>query len=135
MRRRCAGNFMVRATLTAGLFLGSGCAREDASSGADPQQPQAQVKSAATVTAATATPASAKDREHFGQVLKNKFDAGRVVKWQESPDGPVFVKPNGRAAHAVVAVKNSDGTISRHCLSSAAEVEALMNRSNQGSEQ
>ena len=34
-----------------------------------------------------------------------------------------------------LAVKNPDGTISRHCLSSAAEVDALMNRAAKGAEQ
>jgi len=141
MRRTCAGRFMdamVRAALTAGLvFAIVGCSREDsalAKSGESEEPPKPRIQSA-PVAATTATPTSARDREHFGQVLKDKFDVGRAVKWQESPDGPIFVKPSGRVAHAVVAVKNPDGTISRHCLSSAAEVDALMNRAAKGAEQ
>src|SRR5512136_1006791 len=100
MGRRCAGNFMnamARAALGAGLSLAvAACTGERPSAtNAEEDNPQARARAATPVSApATPTATSAEEREHFREVLKSKFDVGRVVKWQHSPDGPVFVKPS-----------------------------------------
>jgi hypothetical protein len=148
MRRLDTGIFrevILQAGLATGLLLATvGCAREDASSAQEvmPTAPQAraQLPAAAalempTTPSAQATRPADPDREQFRQALTRKFDATRVTRHQASPDGPILYAPNGRVAHAVVAVRNPDGTLGRHCISSVAELTALTNPSGAGAEQ
>jgi hypothetical protein len=78
------------------------------------------------------TPPVAQTREQLRQALASKFDATRIATQQVSPGGGVLHIPNGWVPHAMVAVRNPDGTISRRCVSSSAEATALMNQTGAG---
>ena len=135
---------ILQAGLAAGVLLATaGCAREDAPFGQDiqPTAPQtgAQVQAAALpkqpATPSVETTLPVADREQFRQALTRKFDATRVTRHQASPDGMVLYSPSGRVSHAVVAVRNADGTVGKHCISSEAELSALMKQPGAGAEQ
>jgi hypothetical protein len=135
--RRVGLNTLTKILLGGGLGLLlsiAGCTREDlpspAGSATDPQA--AVLEPASAAHEAVLQPTSKVAREQFQQALSRRFDVARVISRQVSPDGAVLHIPNGRAAHAAVAVRNADGTISRHCVSSSAEVTALMNQTRAG---
>lgn len=132
VRAAVLGSFMVvmSAWMTAGM---TACMSEAASPGTDRDSAQTEGAQASVKKTRSAPPASAptvQERDRFRDLLKEKFDASRVSRRQDVPGGPVFYKPNGHVAHAVVAVRNADGTISRQCISTPAEVDALMNKAN-----
>jgi hypothetical protein len=106
----------------------AGCIREDSSGQTPSPTEPAPAPAAAPVPSQPAVPQVLQDREQFRRALVRKFDASQMVTQQLAGGGILHV-PNGHVAHAMVAVKNPDGTASRHCLSSAAEVEALMKHS------
>jgi hypothetical protein len=131
---------LLQLGLGVGLVLSmAGCAREDVSGqGAAPIDPSAQPLAAAAPANEPAPvrqslQQDSQDRERFRRTLARKFDVSQVIERQASPGGGILHVPNGRVAHAVVAVRNADGTVRGHCLSSSAEVEALMQQS--GAEQ
>jgi hypothetical protein len=139
MRRMGTTGFtgtLLQLWLGVGLVLSmAGCAREDGSAqGAASIDPSAQPLAAAAPTtepvpALQSFQQDSQDRDRFRRTLAGKFDVSQVIERQASPEGGILHVPNGRVAHAVVAVKNADGTVRGHCLSSSAEVEALMQRS------
>jgi hypothetical protein len=124
------------------LAANAGCAREEASgaaAGSGAQEPPAPVAALAVPLppappAPVPAPQASQDRERFRQALARRFDRSRVRTQPASPEGGVLIIPNGRVAHAMVAVRNADGTLSRHCVSSAAEAEALMSSTTAGVE-
>jgi hypothetical protein len=111
-------------------FLAAGCAREDspgqAAALADPKPPVPVAVAPDPVPSAQPAEQAAQERVRFRQALARKFDPSQMLtRALPSGDGILHV-PNGHVAHAMVAVKNADGTVRGHCLSSSAEVEALM---------
>jgi hypothetical protein len=146
--RRLGTGIWSRTILQVGLAAGvllvtAGCAREDAPLGQDiqPTAPQtlAQVQAAAAptmpATPSVRTTLPVADREQFRRSLIRKFDATRVTRHQASPDGTVLYAPNGRVSHAVVAVRNADGSLGKHCISSEVELSAIMKQPGAGAEQ
>ena len=139
--RRFGTNTLTKAVLRGGLglFLSfAGCMRQDlhdlAASATAPQTAVARPAPATPEAVRPPTPRAAYTREQFRQALSRKLDAAQVAARQVPAGGGVLHAPNGWAAHAVVAVRNPDGTISRHCVSSSAEVTALMNQTSTGVE-
>jgi hypothetical protein len=135
---------ILQAGFAAGVLLATAsCAREDSASGQDIQPGAVQAHAQAHATVATEVPATPSvhvpklgtDRELFRQALVRKFDVTRVTDHQALPDGTVLYAPSGRVAHAVVGVRNSDGTLAKHCISSEAELSALMKQPGAGVEQ
>jgi hypothetical protein len=135
---------ILPAGFAAGVVLApAGCAREDSPSEQDlsPAAPQirTQVHGDAAPGVAPSPSVQAKqpgqDREQFRQALTRRFDAKRMLKQQVLPDGTILYAPNGRVAHAVVGVRNADGTLGKHCISSEAELSALMTEPGAGAEQ
>ncbi len=110
------------------LLLVLGCTREDLPGpAADSTAPPAAAPrlAAAAEEPVPKTPPVAQTREQLRQALASRFDATRIVT-QQVPGGGVLHIPNGWAPHAMVAVRNPDGTISRRCVSSSAEAAALV---------
>ena len=133
---------LVQALIAAGLLLGSvGCARDDASEKASPQGEMlaavpahtAPAASAKAMGVASAPTVSAMKLDDFQKALERKFDRSQITK-QVLPQGVLYI-PNGFAAHAVVAVKNPDGTVSQQCISSATEARALVSQMREGAGQ
>jgi hypothetical protein len=121
---------LLEVGLAVGLILPmAGCIREDSSGQTPSPTEPAPAPAAAPVPSQPAVPQVVQDREQFRRALVRKFDASQMVTQQLSAGDGILYVPNGHVAHAMVAVKNVDGTVSRHCLSSAAEVEALMKHS------
>jgi hypothetical protein len=137
MRRTFASKLTTR-LLEVGLGVGlilsiAGCAREDAAGQAQGStEPQASAPAAPPLPSPRPAEPASQDREQFRQALARKFDSSQIVMRQGSPEAGVLHIPNGHVAHAVVAVKNADGTVTQHCLSSSAEVEALMKQTGAG---
>jgi hypothetical protein len=66
------------------------------------------------------------------QVMARKFDSAQMRTEPASPQGGILHIPNGRVAHAAILVKNPDGTVRRECVSSSAEVSALVEQVRKG---
>ena len=130
---------LLRLGLGAGLVLWlGGCTGDDSSPGAAGGADR-QASSLGAAAPMAAPPSSEKpalptpqDRDRFRRALEHKLDVSQVIARQGAPGAGILHVPNGRVAHAVVAVKNADGTVSARCLSSPAEVEALMKQSGAG---
>jgi hypothetical protein len=117
---------LLKVGLGVGLILPmAGCMPEDSLG----QAPSPTEPASALAASQPPVPHALQDREQFRRTLVRKFDASQIVTQQLSVGDGVLYVPNGHVAHAMVAVKNADGTVSRHCLSSSAEVEALMKHS------
>jgi hypothetical protein len=129
----------VRTLIAAGLLLAfDACVRDEASD----KEPSpavlastgpAPIAAVKTATATPVQPASRQSLEDFQKTLERRFDRRQIVK-HESSEGVLYI-PNGFAAHAVVAVKNPDGTVSQQCLSSAVEARAVANQIREGAGQ
>jgi hypothetical protein len=121
---------LLEVGLAVGLILPmAGCIREDSPGQAPSPTEPAPALAAAPVPSQQAVPQVLQDREQFRRSLARKFDVSQMVTQQLSAGDGILHVPNGHVAHAMVAVKNADGTARRQCLSSAAEVEALMHQS------
>ena len=132
--RRTKTSTLTTRLLEVGLAVGlilpmAGCMREDSPGQAPGPAEPAPALAAAPVASQQPVQRLRQDREQFRRALVRKFDASQMVTQQLSAGDGILHVPNGHVAHAMVAVKNPDGTASRHCLSSAAEVEALMKHS------
>jgi hypothetical protein len=139
--RRFGTSTLTKAILRSGLglFLSIvGCTRQDlpdpTASAAAPQVAVPGPAAAAPEPVRPPNPRVVYTREQFRQALSRKLDVAQVATQQVSAGDGVLHVPNGWATHAMVAVRNPDGTISRHCVSSSAEVTALMNRTSSGVE-
>ena len=123
--------------LGVGLALSTiGCAQEDlpgqAPAPTDRKSPVPAAAAAAPLPSPQPVVQATKDREQFRKAVARKFDDSRVLT-RELPGGDgVLHVPNGRVAHAVVGVKNADGTVRGHCVSSAAGLDALIKQAGGG---
>jgi hypothetical protein len=70
--------------------------------------------------------------DEFKQGLVRKLDRARWRTRPASPQGGILHMPDGQAVHAAILVKNPDGTVRRECVSSAAEVSALVEEIRRG---
>lgn len=70
--------------------------------------------------------------DEFKQALARKFDRSRWRERPATPQGGILHKPDGQAVHAAIVVKNSDGTVRTECVSSSAEVSALVEEIRKG---
>jgi hypothetical protein len=118
---------------------------------ASPPDPRATQVAAAEGQTQSATPAPAAtsptptpgndDLDEFKQALLHKVDRAR---WRgpkaqrhasERPAGPagaILHLPDGQDVHATILVKEPDGTVRSECVSSAAEVSALVEEIRKG---
>ncbi len=99
----------------------------------------------ATVASSTAAPSASPgtpgkaDLDEFKQALLHKVDRTR---WrggsaprpasEPAPGEGILHMPDGQGVHAAILVKNADGTVRRECVSSAAEVSALVEEIRKG---
>jgi hypothetical protein len=70
--------------------------------------------------------------DEFKAALARKLDPGKWRTRPASPQGGILHIPNGQAGHAAILVKNPDGTLRRECVSSSAEVSALVEEIRRG---
>lgn len=106
------------------------------------ESPQGQAL-AATVAPSPAAPGTPGrvDLDEFEQALLHKLarTRGRGASAQPPaseaapvPGGGILHMPDGQGVHAAILVKNPDGTVRRECVSSAAEVSALVEELRKG---
>ena len=144
MRILQAGNLgrtMARWSLVAGLFLSSlACTRDAGDQGAPAPNPapSAQNLAAAAPPAAPSLHPSQPGRDGlavFEQALAHTLDPSRKSTRPVSSGDGVLHIPNGYAAHASVLVRQADGTLRGACVSSGAEVSALVKEIRNGAGQ
>ncbi|HEX7507420.1 MAG TPA: hypothetical protein VF550_11655 [Polyangia bacterium] len=128
-----ARNFWQSSLLAGLLALPAGCDRTEPSephpSSAESTaraQPAAPAASAASLSLNPTQPGQPDGLDDLKQVLARKFDPAQMLTRPASPQGGILHIPNGWVAHAAILVKNSDGTVRRECVSSSAEVSALV---------
>ncbi len=136
---------MARWSLAASLFLAPvTCTRIEAgeqSSPAPNHERPAQELAAATaptpLPAAGAKPLQAGQDglDAFAQALAHTLDPSRISTRPALPEGGTLHIPNGYAAHAAILVRQPDGTLRTTCVSSAAEVSALVKQMRNGADQ
>lgn len=127
---------LVRWSLWASVMLALvACGQREASDqGAPPSAPAGQKLAAVT---APATPSLVAvepvrdDLDAFEQALARKFDRSPMTT-RPLPGGGVLHVPNGHVAHAAILVRRPDGTLRRECVSSSAEVSALVQQMRNG---
>jgi len=120
---------LVRAGMVAGSFVAIvGCnANVDPSSASAPTEEEA-----ATHTSYSTVAVRPNDNlAGFEQSLQRRFDRSRVLV-RELPGGGVLHVPNGHADHVAILVKGPDGKLRRECVSSSAEVAAVVKRLREG---
>jgi len=103
-----------------------------------PATPSAAQKLAPTEPAPTesAPTESANDGlDGFAQALVRTLDRSQMITRPASDAGGILHIPNGRAAHAAVLVRGPDGRLRRECVSSSAEVSALVQKMRDGAGQ
>jgi len=126
---RAASHFRIlgQSLLLVGV-LPLGCDRNAAT-----QVESAPEKQALQVNVAPSPSTPANDGlDEFKQALARKFDRSRWRERPATPQGGILHKPNGQAVHAAIVVKNSDGTVTTECVSSSAEVSALVEEMRKG---
>jgi hypothetical protein len=99
------------------------------------QRKHASVQAIApSATPASLTPVRPADDglDEFKQALARKLDPGKWLTRPATPQGGILHIPNGQAGHAAILVKNPDGTLRRECVSSSAEVSALVEEIRRG---
>ena len=146
MRSLRAGHYLGvvwRTSFLAGMLaLPIGCDRVDAVA-TQPPAPRSQSavqKQALSVAVAPPSPATSPSPIEPGgdglddlkRALARKFDPSQMRTQPASPQGGILHIPNGHVAHAAILVKNPDGTVRRECVSSSAEVSALVDQIRQG---
>jgi hypothetical protein len=149
MRFLRAGNWariFGQSSLLAGLLaLPAGCGQIDTNE-PNPSIAESSPRALPAATAASVAPLNPTQPGQPGQpeddglddlkqVLARKFDPAQMLTRPASPQGGILHVPNGRVAHAVILVKNSDGTVRRECVSSSAEVSALVQQVRKGGSQ
>jgi hypothetical protein len=79
--------------------------------------------------------------DEFKQALLYKVDRSRLSGPKAHrlasprpamPEGPILEMPDGQGVHATVVVKDPDGTVRTECVSSSAEVSALVEEIRKG---
>ena len=133
---------VIQWSLAASLFVA--CSRMDATEQIPPAakpEPSTQALAASPPTASPAVgslqPAQpGPDRlDTFAQGLARTLDPSRMSTRPASAAGGTLHIPNGYAAHAAIVVRNPDGTLKTTCVSSAAEVSALVKQIRSGAGQ
>ena len=130
---------LVRWSLIVSLLLVA-CSRPEAGEpGAPASAPAPAVQKLAAVTAPAApslTPVDPVrvDLDAFEQALVRKLDRSQMSA-RPLPGGGILHQPNGHAAHAAILVRKPDGTLKRECVSSSAEVSALVQKMRDGAGQ
>ena len=71
----------------------------------------------------------------FAQALGRTLDRSQMISRPASAAGGILHLPNGHAAHAAVVVRGPDGRLKRDCVSSPAEVSALVHKMRDGAGQ
>jgi hypothetical protein len=71
----------------------------------------------------------------FAQALARTLDPSQMSTRPVSAEGGTLHIPNGYAAHAAILVRRPDGTLKTTCVSSSAEVSALVNQIRNGASQ
>jgi hypothetical protein len=71
----------------------------------------------------------------FAQALVRTLDPSLMSTRPASAAGGTLHIPNGYAAHAAILVRRPDGTLRTTCVSSSAEVSALVNQIRNGAGQ
>ena len=130
------GRTMARWLLAASLFLSPvTCNRIEAGEQAAPAPaPSAQRLAAVTTPAAPSQP-NGDGLAAFAQAVASKFDRSHMTTRPAGPAGGILHIPNGYAAHATILVRNPDGTLRSACVSSPAEVSALVKQVRNGADQ
>jgi hypothetical protein len=125
---------------TAGWLLAMGCFllpiacnQPDGNGGAAPALAPERKAVAATVTPSL-PPSSQEDLASFARTLTRKLDPAQETTRVASPEGGILNIPNGHVAHASVLVRGADGKLRSACVSSAAEVTALVKQSQSGAQ-
>ena len=129
------GRTLARWLWAASLFLApAACSRIEAGDQPAPtpdHAPTAQRLAAAPPSLTTAAP---ERLAAFQQALAHRLDRSRMTTRPASAQGGVINIPNGYAAHASVLVRQPDGTLRAACVSSPAEVAALVKQVRNGAE-
>ena len=142
MRPLQAGEYprrLIRWSLSASLLLVA-CSRPEAGDqGAAAPTPAPAAQKLAAVTAQAALSLTPVDPvrgelDAFAQALVGKLDRSQMST-RPLPGGGILHMPNGHAAHAAILVRNPDGTFKRECVSSSAEVSALVQKMRDGAGQ
>jgi hypothetical protein len=114
------------------------CNRPEASDQGAPAPAPAAQKLAAVTAPATPSLAPADpgrdDLAAFEQALVRKFDRSQMTTRPLAGGGLLHV-PNGHPSHAAIVIRNPDGTLKRGCVSSPAEVSALLQKMRDGAGQ
>ena len=129
---------VVRWSLQASLLVGLAACNQTEAGEANATAPVArrlaEVRPSAAPPSPAATHPTSDGLDAFTQALARKVDRSQMTT-RPLPGGGFLHSPNGRAAHAAVLVRNSDGTLKRECVSSPAEVSALTRKMREGAGQ
>jgi len=116
----------ARTLLLAGaLLLGCEASHADLPTPAQSVEPSATPQPVALSSRTSAAPSS-DGLEEFEHALARKLDPARWRTRPATPQGGVLHIPDGQAGHAAILIKNRDGSLRRECVSSSAEVSALV---------
>ncbi len=124
---------IVRWALAAGLFLSAACTEAEGGGVTAPNATAAttaqhRAAAAAVTTGSPSAPVVHPDLASFAETLGRKLDHRRESQQSASPRGGILNIPNGHVAHASVLVRGPDGQLQSACVSSPAEVSALLQR-------
>jgi hypothetical protein len=130
----------ARWALLAGLFLlAVGCTQSEGGNPSAPTPPSAPTLPDRAAQAAAAPPSATQpvrgDLTAFAETLGRKLDRSRAPTSVALPEGGILNRPNGHVAHASVLVRGPDGKLRSACVSSPAEVNALVQQLNAGAGQ
>ena len=129
------GRTMARWLWAASLFLApAACSRIEAGDPAAPTPNHAATAQRLAATPPSLTTAAPERLAAFQQALAHRLDRSRMTTRPASAQGGVINIPNGYAAHASVLVRQPDGTLRSACVSSPAEVAALVKQVRNGAE-
>lgn len=134
LRALVSTSAVSRPVFVAGFLLSLlGCAQTEDGTQLAPVSAPAVAPTIRSLTAATGPGPSvshpgAGDLAGFAAALERKLDHGRESSRAASPGGGILNIPNGHVAHASVLVRGPDGKLHSACVSSPAEVSALLRR-------
>jgi hypothetical protein len=126
---------LARRSLLTGMFvLAVGCTQgEGGAPSASPSTPAPTMQDRA---AASPTPMAVQplrgNLATFAESLGRKLDRSHAPTPVALPEGGILNVPNGHVAHASVLVRGPDGRLRSACVSSPAEVSALVQQMNAG---
>jgi hypothetical protein len=128
---------LARRSLLTGMFvLAHGCTQseEGAPSAPTPFVSAMQDRAAASPTPMAVQPLRG-NLATFAESLGRKLDRSHAPTPVALPEGGILNVPNGHVAHASVLVRGPDGRLRSACVSSPAEVSALVQQINAGAGQ